>query len=344
LLLACGSTALAQDAPGAAPRKTALDTVVGWQDFFGDDGLWKGQVIVDVSAAAEIADRTQIAVRPVLWRVGGQWETLLDQALVRHEFGARVRWRVEGGRFASPVGFGLLENRANQNAGVLWCHRPYYMPLPSLGQGTPMLSLVSAVYPTGVQVAASSDRWDVRGAVLDTAPVSFWQDVHKGTTRRSANGVIGGGVTPRPGLRVGAATAWGSVRGATVSNPPVAYGLVNLEAEYAIGHTKVSGEWTRDRFDLARGPVAANGWTLQAAHALTPRLFVHSRATVIEAPSIAADGGLRLRQYRSADSTVGYRLDPDVTLRIGHAAVKRWRTSDVDHQVGVSLVWARRWW
>jgi hypothetical protein len=29
---------------------------------------------------------------------------------------------------------------------------------------------------------------------------------------------------------------------------------------------------------------------------------------------------------------------------MGHAALKRFSSSDVDHQVGVSLIWSRRWW
>ena len=69
----------------------------------------------------------------------------------------------------------MTENRASLNAGILWWHRPYYMPLPSLGADLPRVSLISTVYPWGAQMAASDDHWDVRAAVVDRPPVEFWR-------------------------------------------------------------------------------------------------------------------------------------------------------------------------
>ena len=133
----------------------------------------------------------------------------------------------------------MTENRANVNDGTIWCHRPYYGPLPALADGAPRHNLVAATYPLGVQVKASGDRWDARAAVLDRSPV---QRAHHGSPH--ANGVVGAGFSPRQGLRIGVAGAWGRSGNAETSDP---YTLLNIEGEYAFGHTKVGGEWTRGR-------------------------------------------------------------------------------------------------
>jgi hypothetical protein len=44
------------------------------------------------------------------------------------------------------------------------------------------------------------------------------------------------------------------------------------------------------------------------------------------------------------DSTAGYLVNPEITVRVGHAALKTFTRTDVDHQIGASLVWSRRWW
>src|SRR5262245_37597547 len=188
--------ALTQEPGGLGSRAAALDTVVGIQDFFEDDGQSKLQVVFDVSGTVEVARGVQATLRPKVWRTSrGEWRRLLDQASVRYEFQKHSNWRIEAGRFASPMGLGLTENRPNLNAGVVWYYRPYYMPLPSLGTGAPRVSLISTVYPDGVQVATSTGRWDARAALMDRAPVLFWSP--QPDTPRKANLMAGGGITPR---------------------------------------------------------------------------------------------------------------------------------------------------
>ena len=41
----------------------------------------------------------QLSVRPVVWRIRGEWDTLLDQASVRYETRRGANWRVEVGLF-----------------------------------------------------------------------------------------------------------------------------------------------------------------------------------------------------------------------------------------------------
>ena len=122
--------------------------------------------------------------------------------------------------------------------------------------------------------------------------------------------------------------------------------MANIEAEYAFGHTRISGEWTRDTFESLASDRVAHGWTLQAEHALSPRVFVHARATGVRAPEAASvrDPEHVTRTFRSLDSTVGFRVTREVTLRAAYTAIRRFDASEVDHQVGVSAFWSARWW
>jgi hypothetical protein len=336
LLLALPASVAAQD---GGSRRVAIDTVIGVQDVFAETRDWPTVLMFDPFISAEVHRHTQVAVRPKFWRLNGEWALVLDQASVQHEFRRGSNWRIEAGRFPSPVGLGMTQNRANVNPSVYWWHRPYYMPLPSLGSREPMVALVSATYPTGVLVSTSGDAWDARAALVDTAPVQFWQDEAARTDAR-VNAVVGGGFRPRQGLRLGAATAWGDLtRGAGGQ-----YRMLNVEGEYAFGYTEMSGEWTLDRFDLATGRHTAWGWTLQATQTMTPRLFAHSRATVMGAPQVKDNGASIRRSFRSIDTTVGYRLDAELTLRVGYSALRSFTAARTDHQAGLSLVWSRRWW
>jgi hypothetical protein len=122
--------------------------------------------------------------------------------------------------------------------------------------------------------------------------------------------------------------------------------MANVEGEAAFGYTRLSGEWTRDRFETEWGSRIASGWTLQAQQTITPRLFVHSRATAIRSPEavVAAPETVVWRHYRVIETTAGYRLNPDLTLRVAHAATQSWGSTSTDNQLGVSVIWARRWW
>jgi len=334
---------VAAQIPRDTARAAAADTVIGVQDFLADGGQWKTQVVFDLYSSLQIHRGIRAAFRPKAWRVGGTWEGLVDQLSLQFEFRKGSNWRIEAGRFPSPVGLAMMENRADVGAGVMWSHRPYYAPLPSLGYGATRVSLVSAVYPAGVLISTSGSRWDARVALVDRAPVDFWRATTK--RPREANGVIGGGITPRQGLRLGATAAWGTVADAAEGTAGPKYSLVNVEGEFAFGYTKLSGEWTRDRFVLVSGTRAAHGWTLQGRQTITPRLFVHSRiSTASLSASPGAPPGTPGSTFRSIDTTAGYLITPEVTLRVSHAVVRGHSGTAVDHQVGLSMMWSRRWW
>lgn len=333
-LTLCASPVWAQ---GFGSRRIDVDTVVGVQDIFDSTRDWPTVGMFDIFSSVEIRRGLQASFRPKTWRLNGRWETLIDQASIQYDFHRGSNWRIQVGRFPSPIGLGMTENRANVNGGVLWWHRPYYQPLPFLGAGAPMVSLVAAAYPDGVLVSTSGDHWDARAAVVDESPVAFWAG--ENGADRHANVVLGGGVTPKQGFRIGVATSFGDLlRSATG-----AYRMFNVEGEYAVAHTRLSGEWTDDRFDVPSGRHNAQGWTLQAQQTLTPRIFVHARGTAIYSPEVTRDGVID-RTFRSLDTAIGYRVDPELTFKVGYSVVKGASTSVLDHQGAASLIWSRRWW
>jgi hypothetical protein len=153
--------------------------------------------------------------------------------------------------------------------------------------------------------------------------------------------VGGGGFTPRPGLRIGGAVAHGRYRDGTDTTVEGVATVANLEAEFTIDHTRLSGEWVVDRFQGSTGAVTARSFYVQGVQTLTPRLFGAARFAHIETPPVFAVG--RATDWRTAETTAGFRLTPDWTVRVGYfgqcAYFAKWT-----HQAAVSIVWDARWW
>src|SRR5258705_6560840 len=105
--------------------------------------------------------------------------------------------------------------------------------------------------PLGAIVSASGPRWDVRGGVTDSSPARQRNVFGANRAPAASQVVVGGGVTPITGLRVGAAFARGQYRSPAVSQtglaiPGARATVFTVEGEYAIGYTRISGEWIAD--------------------------------------------------------------------------------------------------
>ena len=171
LLLATAVPSRAQTTAGTGARAVAFDTVVGVQDYFDDAGAWKTQLIIDPFGTIEVAPRLQLSIRPLIWRVMlGDWEVYVPQASIRYEFEKGTKWRLEAGKFTSPIGLGMTENRANVNDGVIWWHRGYYRYLPTIGGGAAPHALSASIYPIGIQANTTGKHWDPRAAFIHRAP------------------------------------------------------------------------------------------------------------------------------------------------------------------------------
>jgi len=45
-----------------------------------------------------------------------------------------------------------------------------------------------------------------------------------------------------------------------------------------------------------------------------------------------------------AETTVGFRINPEITLRGSYDARRVYSAATWDNQVGMSMVWTKRWW
>ena len=121
--------------------------------------------------------------------------------------------------------------------------------------------------------------------------------------------------------------------------------MAGLEGELAVGYTKIVGEVVRTDFETFRGQAIAYSWFVQAMQTLAPRWVVAARQESVSAPP-AISGLLAGRRSRlqGAEGTLGYRLNPDLLLRTSLSVRKPFTRADWDQQLGVSLVWSKRWW
>ncbi len=161
------------------------------------------------------------------------------------------------------------------------------------------------------------------------------------------NVVVGGGVTPLFGLRIGASITGGGWQRAGESPAITAdrdATVMTVESEYSIGYTKIGGEWTRDALETSHGNTAAWGWFVQGQQTLTARWFAAARVERMNAPSLVAAAGTFDRlHYHGIEEVVGFRLTPEITVRAGHRARQAFIDDELEHAASLSITWWRRW-
>jgi hypothetical protein len=338
-------------APGTAqiarPAAMSIDTVASLDTSFDENGRGTTGVVTDSVVAVDFGHKLQGIVRPFAQRLAsGEWNRQVWVAAVRYERPGRVGLRVDGGLIPPPVGLGNLTLRPHLNPTV---SQPtsLFQSLPAFEPQAPRTTLLGAIYPFGVSATASSTHWDARAAVIDVSPLRprrvFTQP---GAPPRFTNLVLGGGVTPLIGLRVGASVTHGGwrrddeiVAGTVDRNATV----VTIESEFAVRYTRVAGEWVRDRIGTQTGTVTASSWFVVAQQTLSPRWFAAARVERMTAPLFSRDAGLRNLHVEGVEPVVGFRVTPEVTLRAGYRARRVFGATNFDHQAVVSAVWWRRW-
>ena len=343
--LAAGGVAQAQ-------MNVALD-VVGAVDGVAHStpsrfsGVW-----LDIFGAVRIADGLEIVARPVVSRrtFDGTWQKQMYQLGLRYELAGADRnelgVRIEFGQMPSPIGAGMLENRADLNP-VISQHSAYYVSLPRVDPEIPRSFLIAGAYPFGTQVTLSRGSWDARVALLDSSPVRGRGFFGNNKPPRLLNGVVGVGFTPRVGLRFGAAAAQGpyaSVSEVTDRSRGDREALmIQVEGEWSFGYTRVVGEWVRSVFETARADARATGGWIEATQTMTPRLFVAGRLDRqhfdYQRPVFE---DFARQHYDRLETIVGFRLTPDLTLRGGYLGRKGYVVSHWDDQLIGSIVWQRK--
>jgi hypothetical protein len=163
--------------------------------------------------------------------------------------------------------------------------------------------------------------------------------------------VVGGGITPFVGIRLGTSVTHGGWQRAG-ENPLVTEDrsatIVTIESEISFRYTRLAGEWVRDAIETSTGNHVASGWFVQGEQTLSPRWFVAGRFEQMASPAVISlrdPASLSVIDQRldGVEETVGYRLTPEITLRAGHRARRGFGRSGFDHTASVAVVWWQRW-
>jgi len=287
-------------------------------------------------------------VRPVVFRraFDGSWQTQMYELALRYERAGKVGLRLDAGQFTSPIGLSLLENRPDRNP-VVSPHSTLYLPIPRYEPGTPSTNLLAAAYPLGARVTVSGARWDARAAVIDSSPVRGRPFFGDNKPPRMANVVAGFGVTPYIGVRFGVAVAAGDyaaeqeVRNKSRGDRRAA--LAQVEAEWAFRYTRIAGEFLWTRRELATADSKVNGGWIEITQTVHPRVFLGTRYDDqwTEWTSVP-DNADRYETYRRVETSVGFRLLPELTLRASYMTRKGYVVGFWDDQFLASIVVAKR--
>ncbi len=328
------------------PSMLAVDTSVALDESLDTAaGNLTTGLTLDAVVSAAFGRGFEGIVRPFVQRqASGEWNRQIWVAAIRYQRPGRVGLRLDAGLIPSPIGLANLTLRPHQNPTI---SQPasLFTPLPALDTSAPRTTLLGAVYAYGGQITVSAARWDARAAVIDTSPLRTRRVFARTNPPRFATVVVGGGVTPLVGLRLGASITHGGWQRA--GEAPAATAdrdatLITLESEFSFAYTRLSGEWVRDVIETSGGDRVASGWFVQGQQTLAPRWFVAGRAERITSP--LATGGLAGKQHLTgSEEVLGYRLTPEVTVRLGHRARQLFGRTGVSHQAAISVVWWRRW-
>jgi hypothetical protein len=306
-------------------------------------------VVLDATATVRATDTLDVIVRPWFRRLpGGDWSKEMYQLQVRYQPATRVPLRIDAGIISSPLGIIALEMRPDRNP-IIGTPSYYFSPLPSFDGKFDRVQLLSGGYPLGAMASTSGRWWDARGGVTDGTPARNRKMMSSNRPPAEPQLVAGGGVTPIAGLRLGAGYAHGIYRAQTTpaSSSPVpptqaaSATVFNLEGEYAVGYTRIVGEWIMDSFETATTPAVARGYLVEGVRTLSPRWYIAGRTTRASTPVFTAGARVR-RTNGTADVTVGYRLSPEVIIKAGYQGSRTYTRTDWDHAAAISLVFAKR--
>jgi hypothetical protein len=345
------SVAVVASAPAAAQETrasmVAFDTAAAIDESVDTYGNYGTGLSLDGVLSIGMGRGVEAVVWPVVQRLSnGQWIHDVWIANLRYERAGRVGIRVDGGLIPAPVGLANLTVRRPHLNPLISQPMSLFTPLPQLEPGGPRASLLGGIYPYGGQVTLSGAHWDSRIGVIDTSPLRRRRILSRVNPPRFANVIVGGGITPFVGFRIGASATHGGWARAGESPTLLANQaatIVTVESEYSFRYTRLAGEWVRDVIETSGGNRTATGWYIQGQQTLAPRWFVAARVERMASPRVALPDLIEQQHSEGSEEVVGFRLTPEFTLRIGHRARRAFGRPDFDHQGIASVVWWRRW-
>jgi hypothetical protein len=345
--------ALALAAPASAqvatPSRVAVDASVAVDETVSEGGSGTAGFIADALVSVDLGGNVQFITRPYAQRVANsaEWNAQVWVAALRYERPGPVGIRVDGGFIPSPMGMANLLLRPQSNPTIAQ-PSSLFTPLPQVAPGAPRATLLGALYPLGVSATASALKWDARAAVIDSSPLRtrrVFADYEPPNPPRFTNVVVGGGITPFVGFRVGASLAHGGwlqaneVPGVAADRSAT---IVTLESEFSYRYTKVLGEWTLDRIGTDEGRRTATGFFVQGQQTLAPRWFAAGRVERIGADASTPGALVHTQHLTGTEETLGYRLTADLTVRVSHRARETFGVRGFTQSAAVSVVWWKR--
>ena len=346
--LALLAAALSVAAPVSAQSgRVAFDVVAAADGNSGSEVTRKPTAWFDVFGAVRLTDNLQFRARPVVFRrsFNGTWTTQMYELALRYERPGAVGVRFEAGQFTSPVGLSILENRPDRNP-VVSPHSTLYLPIPRYEAGTPTTFLLAASYPLGAKVTVSGAKWDARAAVTDSSPIRGRAFFGENLPPRQANYTLGGGFTPRIGLRFGGAVSFGAYADQTEvrnqSRGDRQARLVQVEGEWSFRYTRIAGEFLWTERELAQSDARVDGGWFEITQTLSPRLFGAVRYDEQWTNWTSATGQSLEAPYQRVEAAAGFRLTPELTLRGSFMTRKGYVVEFWDDQFLASIVYAKK--
>ena len=350
-------------------ERVGLDTTVAMDFFGGNNVSSRPQIIVDIVGTAQIGYGFQVYVRPWLrlarpgtpTGTAPPWDAMLYQASLRYEHTGTVSTRVDVGYMPSTIGLGLFDVNPRQNPTIA-DHASYDSPMLPFDVGAwrvpagttatyPIggaVSAVAATYPLAGVVTLSTNHWDARVGVANSAPVRVSVAGVATNPVSAAAFEAGAGVTPVTGLRFGASFAHGTYLTLVERQSPGdrTLTLAGLEAEYAFRHTKITGEVIHDTFTMPTTNVGATEWFIQATQTLTPRWSIAGRHEGTSAPVLGKNGLPFAAQPHllANELTAAFRVNHDLMLKASYYTRQPYGQLTWDQQAAVQAVWQHRWW
>jgi hypothetical protein len=329
----------------AEPSRFAIETAASIDESVDGGGNVATGVMLDAVVSADLGAGFEAIVRPFVQRLGsGEWNRQVWVAALRYQRYGEIGIRIDAGLIPSPVGLANLMLRPHNNPTIA-LPSSLFTPLPPLEPPSTRATLLGVLYPYGVNATVSGAHWDARVAVIDTSPLRSRRVFARTNPPQFTTVVIGAGVTPFVGLRVGASVSRGGWQQAGESPTVTASRdatVVTIESDFSVRYTRIMAEWVRDTLETDAGDVRASGWFAQAQQTLTPRWFLAARLERMSSPAVTPLTFVD-QHFTGTEEIVGYRVTPAITIRSGHRARRGFGRPGFDHQAEVSIVWWQRW-
>lgn len=341
LAASVASAQLARPAAVAIDSSIAIDrTQVLSSGDYSSGVTMDGVMSLGIGAGFEGIVRPWVQKSPT-----GEWNRQIWVAAVRYERPGPIGLRVDAGLIPSPIGLANTMLRPQLNPTVS-LPASLFQSLPVVDIGQPRTTLLGAVYAYGANASVSGRHWDARAAFIDTSPLRTRRIFAQTNPPRFNNVVIGAGVTPVVGVRVGGSVSHGGWERAGES-PTITQNreatIVTIESEVAYRYSRLLGEWVRDTIETGVGDIVASGWFIQGQQTITPRWFAAMRVERMAAPALTPLATLDTHHLNGVEETIGFRVTPELTIRADHRARRLFGRPTFDQQVAVSAVWWKRW-